>query len=60
MRDLSGVKSAELEAFAVRSLPSIEIVYDDFYRRYENYRIDLAEWNAKYGPPAAAPTAGTP
>lgn len=47
------LKPAELEAFAVRSLPNIEVVYDDFYRRYEKYRLDLAEWNAKYGPPAA-------
>jgi hypothetical protein len=55
------LKPAELEAFAVRSLPSIEVVYDDFYRRYEKYRLDLAEWNARYGPPAApAATAGTP
>ncbi len=55
--DMAGVKPAELEAFALRSLPSIEVVYDDFYRRYENYRLDLAEWNAKYGPPPA-PAAG--
>jgi hypothetical protein len=54
------LKPAELEAFAVRSLPNIEIVYDDFYRRYEKYRLDLAEWQARYGPPAPAPTAGTP
>ncbi len=58
--DMAGVKPTELEAFALRSLPSIEVVYDDFYRRYEMYRSDLAEWNARYGPPAPAPTAGTP
>jgi len=56
------LKPAELEAFAVRSLPNIEVVYDDFYRRYEEYRLDLAEWNARYGPPTATSTAvsGTP
>lgn len=55
------LKPAELEAFAVRSLPNIEVVYDDFYRRYEKYRLDLAEWNAKYGPPAApVMSTGTP
>lgn len=59
--DMTAMKPAELEAFALRSLPSIEIVYDDFYRRYEKYRLDLAEWNARYGtPPAPAATAGTP
>ncbi|WP_156424985.1 hypothetical protein [Novosphingobium fuchskuhlense] len=59
---IATLKPAELEAFAVRSLPNIEVVYDDFYRRYEKYRLDLAEWNAKYGPsaaPAATPTAST-
>lgn len=55
------LKPAELEAFAVRSLPNIEIVYDDFYKRYEKYRLDLADWNARYGPPAVpAATSGTP
>jgi hypothetical protein len=54
------LKPAELEAFAVRSLPSIEVVYDDFYRRYETYRNDLAEWNAKYGSSSATATSGTP
>lgn len=53
------LKPAELEAFAVRSLPSIEVVYDDFYRRYEKYRLDLAEWNAKYGS-SAAPVSTAP
>lgn len=55
------LKPAELEAFAVRSLPNIEVVYDDFYRRYEQYQRDLAEWNAKYGTPTAQTgTSGSP
>jgi hypothetical protein len=33
----------------VRSLPNIEVVFDDFYRRYEVYRTDLAIWQAQYG-----------
>ncbi|WP_039337322.1 hypothetical protein, partial [Novosphingobium subterraneum] len=48
-RDGAAVKSADLEAFAVRSLPNIEVVFDDFYRRYEVYRTDLAIWQAQYG-----------
>jgi hypothetical protein len=35
--------------FAVRSLPNIEIVFDAFYRRYDQYRTDLAIWKAQYG-----------
>ncbi len=48
-REAQTVKATELEAFAARSLPSIEVVYDDFYRRYEQYRADLAAWEASYG-----------
>lgn len=51
-RDATGLKPAELEPFAVRSLPNIEVVFDDFYRRYEEYRLALAEWNSRYGPAA--------
>lgn len=54
-RDGVAIKSAELEAFAVRSLPSIEVVFDDFYRRYEVYRNDLAIWQAQYGALVNAP-----
>lgn len=50
-RDGAAIKSVELEAFAVRSLPSIEVVFDDFYRRYEVYRNELAIWQAQYGGP---------
>ncbi len=50
-RDGLAIKSTELEAFAVRSLPSIEVVFDDFYRRYEAYRNALALWQAQYAPP---------
>lgn len=63
-RDGVAVKSVDLEAFAVRSLPNIEVVFDDFYRRYDAYRLALADWTARYGPaptpvsPAPAPGAG--
>lgn len=60
-RDGVAVKSTELEAFAVRSLPSIEVVFDDFYRRYEKYRVDLAAWQAQYAPvPVPAQATATP
>ena len=52
------VPPAQLQAFATRSLPNIEIVFDDFYKRYEQYRIDVAAWDARYGPrlaPAPVP-----
>ena len=43
------VPSAQLEAFAARAMPSVEIVFDDFYHRFELYRIDVGAWDARYG-----------
>ena len=54
------VPLAQLQAFAARSLPSVEIVFDDFYKRYEQYRIDLAAWDARYGMRQAAYPAPAP
>lgn len=48
-RDAATVKSADLAAFSARSLPNVEIVFDDFYRRYARYKTDLAAWEAQYG-----------
>jgi hypothetical protein len=48
-REAGKVPSSELEAFAARSLPNVEVVFDDFYRRYEQYQVDLASWEARYG-----------
>lgn len=68
VRDGMAVKSKDLAAFAARSLPSIEVVFDDFYRRYEAYQAELAAWQAKYAPVTAGgaatsalygPTGGT-
>jgi hypothetical protein len=56
-RDAVIVKPAELEPFAVRSLPNVEIVFDTFYRHYTQYQADLAAWQARYGDHSAA-TAG--
>jgi hypothetical protein len=52
--EAASVPVTQLQAFAARSLPSIEIVFDDFYHRYEQYRIDVAAWDARYGMRQAA------
>lgn len=44
------VTVVQLEAFAARSLPSVQIVFDDFYRRYEQWRVEVAAWDARYAP----------
>ncbi|MDE2597057.1 MAG: hypothetical protein KGL44_09285 [Sphingomonadales bacterium] len=48
-RDGATIKLTELDAFAARSLPSLEIVYDDFYRRYAQYKVDDAAWQTQWG-----------
>jgi hypothetical protein len=48
-RDAATVKSADLQTFAAHSLPNVEIVFDDFYRRYARYQTDLAAWEGTYG-----------
>lgn len=47
--DAKKVKSAQLGAFAETALPSLEIVFDDFYKRYDQYRVEMAAWEAKWG-----------
>ena len=58
-RDAIGVKPAELEPFAQRSLPNVEVVFDDFFRKYDQYKLAMSEWQSKYGvvPVSAAPPA---
>jgi hypothetical protein len=45
------VAPADLETFAARSLQSLEAVFEDFYRSYEHYRVNVAMWDARYGTP---------
>ncbi|PLK26385.1 hypothetical protein C0V78_05450 [Novosphingobium sp. TH158] len=48
-RDGKLVKSAALNDFAARSLPSLEIVFDDFFKRFDAYKVEMAAWEAKWG-----------
>lgn len=48
-KDAKLVKSANLSTFATTALPNIEIVFDDFYKRYDQWRLDMAAWDARWG-----------
>lgn len=48
-KDAKVVKSANLSAFATTAIPNLEIVFDDFFKRYDQYRLDMAAWEAKWG-----------
>ena len=50
------VPSGDLEVFAASALPRIESAFEDFFRAYEQYRIDLQAWDSRYGPPAVTTT----
>lgn len=55
-QEAATVPSADLDAFAARSLPAIEQVFLQFYRSYDQYKVDLANWQAKYMATSVAPT----
>lgn len=39
----------DLDAYAAVMLPKLEMVFTDFYTRFENYRLAVADWDARYG-----------
>ena len=43
------VPTAELESFSVRNLNRIESLFEQFYSDFEQYKQDLAAWDARYG-----------
>jgi hypothetical protein len=51
------VETDQLDSFALSALQRFEGVFDNFYRSFEQYRVNLAAWDAEYGPP---PTVFTP
>ncbi len=55
-KDALPVKSANLTNFATTALPSLEIVFDDFYKRYDKWKADMAAWEARWGKDAVPGT----
>jgi hypothetical protein len=55
--DVPALKLAGLTDFAQRNLPNIEIVFDDFFRKFAEYQVQAAAWDARYAPPPVAPVA---
>lgn len=58
-REAQLVAPAGLTAFSTAELPKLEQVFEAFFRAYEQYRIDAANWDARYAPkPTAAGVSG--
>jgi hypothetical protein len=55
-KDAKLIKSANLTSFAATSLPNLEIVFDDFYRRYDQWKTDMAAWEVRWGKDAVPGT----
>lgn len=56
-RSLELVSSSDLTTFSQAELPKIDQVFEAFFRAYEQYRADAANWDAKYAPrPAVSST----
>ena len=55
-QEAAAVEPGSLDVFASMALPRIENVFENFYRAYEQYRVDLAAWNSQYGPPTVTTT----
>jgi hypothetical protein len=55
-KDAKLVKSANLTSFAATALLSMEIVFDDFYKRYDQWKLDMAAWENRWGKDAVPGT----
>ena len=42
--------SPSVDVFAENGLAKLEGVFNEFYRSFEQYRVDVAAWDARYGP----------
>lgn len=56
--ELAAVAPTGLDTFAAGALPRLEAVFEDFFGAFEQYRIDLAQWDAQYGPKYGTTSAG--
>lgn len=58
-RESMTLKPLDLTAFAQRYVPQFDLVFENFYRSYDQYKTDSAAWDAKYAPVAVVvPSAG--
>ena len=53
-QDLKAVKSADLDGASAASLVRVDQVFKDFFTGYDQYKADLAAWQARYYPAQAA------
>ena len=48
-RQVQAAPPSDLSAFAAAELPRLESVFNAFFNSYDQYRTELASWEARYG-----------
>ncbi|GFE73615.1 hypothetical protein [Novosphingobium sp. TCA1] len=56
--DLQALPAGQLDGFAVTGLAKAEAPFKEFFNSYDQYRADLAAWEARYGAGASASAPG--
>lgn len=56
--ELRTLPADQIDAYATRGLPSINLVFEQFFRSYDQYKVDLAAWQQRYAGPQITPVLG--
>mgnify|MGYP003444615443 FL=1 len=62
-REIVAIPSSALPEYSFGALADLDAVFINFYNAFEKYKVDIVEWNARYGPrpvvQASAPATAT-
>jgi hypothetical protein len=53
-REIVAIPSTALPEYSFGALNDVDATFINFYNAFEQYKVDLANWNTRYGPPPAA------
>ncbi|MFN3747069.1 MAG: hypothetical protein ACK4SJ_00120 [Sphingorhabdus sp.] len=51
-REIVAIPSTALPEYSFGALADLDAVFINFFNAFEKYKVDIVEWNARYGPPA--------
>lgn len=54
--ELATVPAGQLEGYAPMGLSRVDLPYNEFFNSFEQYRADVAAWDARYAAPAVTVT----
>jgi hypothetical protein len=54
-RELLALQSTALPEYSFGALNDVDATFINFFNAFEQYKVDLANWNARYAPPPVAP-----